>query len=138
MLKPPTYQSWLVSISPVRCTMAEDTARAAPSKPSTHCFQSMQGSAKTGRERKVLPRDSSPMPATPTRSLKDRVWGWGRMGVTGVIGGDHMKDDAEQFKNTLQSIDRKGILGLPSTRRCTGKRGWGEGDYSTLPPHPHP
>lgn len=40
--------------------MAEDTAWATPGRLSPQCFQAMQGSARSGRETKVLPETAAP------------------------------------------------------------------------------
>lgn len=42
------------------------------------------------------------------------------MGAEGSIGSDHIEDDPGQFKKTLESRGRKGILGPPSTRDVQG------------------
>lgn len=64
------------------------------------------GSARTARERKALPIDSSLMPATPSRSYRIQCRVGDKMGAKWVIESDHIKDNPGQ-SNVLESTGRK-------------------------------
>lgn len=79
MLKPRTYQSRSVSISPVRRTVAE--ARC-PWWAEHAALPATSGPARTGRER----RYQAPHASDPSRSLQDSVLDMGKDGGNGVCG----------------------------------------------------
>lgn len=79
MLKPRTYQSRSVSISPVRRTVAE--ARC-PWWAEHAALPATSGPARTGRER----RYQAPHASDPSRSLQDSVSDMGKDGGNGVCG----------------------------------------------------
>lgn len=86
MLEPPTYQSQLVSISPVRCTNAEDRPSAgwAPSAFS-HWRIGKNRTGEKGTAQRQQPQASNPV----LEAYRTEIMAGDRRGAKGGTGSDH-------------------------------------------------